>query len=37
MRFALEVVAEIRANWPANKPLFFRVSSEDGGGEGGWG
>jgi 2,4-dienoyl-CoA reductase-like NADH-dependent reductase (Old Yellow Enzyme family) len=37
MRFALEVVAEIRANWPVNKPLFFRVSSEDGGGEGGWG
>lgn len=37
MRFALEVVAEVRANWPEGKPLFFRVSSEDGGGEGGWG
>ena len=36
MRFALEVTAEIRANWPADKPLFFRVSSEDGGGPGGW-
>jgi 2,4-dienoyl-CoA reductase-like NADH-dependent reductase (Old Yellow Enzyme family) len=37
MRFAFEVVNEVRANWPAHKPLFFRVSAEDGGGEGGWG
>jgi 2,4-dienoyl-CoA reductase-like NADH-dependent reductase (Old Yellow Enzyme family) len=36
MRFALEVVEEIRANWPQHKPLFFRISAEDGGGEGGW-
>lgn len=36
MRLALEVAREIRANWPAGKPLFFRVSSEDGGGPGGW-
>ena len=36
MRLALEVVREIRANWPSGKALFFRVSSEDGGGPGGW-
>lgn len=36
MRLALEVTREIRANWPAGKALFFRVSSEDGGGPGGW-
>ena len=36
MRLALEVVREIRANWPAGKALFFRVSAEDGGGPGGW-
>ncbi len=36
MRLALEVTARVRACWPAHKPLFFRVSSEDGGGPGGW-
>ena len=34
MRFALEVARAVRAVWPAHKPLFFRVSSEDG--AGGW-
>jgi 2,4-dienoyl-CoA reductase-like NADH-dependent reductase (Old Yellow Enzyme family) len=34
MRFALEVARAARAAWPARKPLFFRVSSLDGGG--GW-
>ncbi len=29
MRFALEVVAAIRAKWPTHKPLFFRISSQD--------
>ena len=34
MRFALEVTEAVRAVWPADKPLFFRVSSIDGtGGE----
>lgn len=37
MRLALEVAREVRANWPTGKPLFFRVSAEDGGGPGGWG
>lgn len=35
MRFALEVARAMRANLPATKPLFFRVSSVDGA-EGGW-
>ena len=36
MRFALEVTEAVRAVWPADKPLFFRISSIDGtGGE--WG
>ena len=30
MRFPLEVTRAVRAVWPANKPLFFRVSSLDG-------
>jgi len=30
MRFALEIAQAVRENWPANKPLFFRVSSLDG-------
>lgn len=30
MRFALEVTRAVRAVWPENKPLFFRVSSVDG-------
>ncbi|MBA4489603.1 NADH:flavin oxidoreductase/NADH oxidase [Paracoccus sp. S1E-3] len=34
MRFFLEVVESVRANWPAGKPLFVRLSIED---EAGWG
>ncbi len=30
MRFALELVEAVRAAWPGDKPLFFRVSSVDG-------
>ena len=30
MRFALEVAETVRAAWPAEKPLFFRVSAVDG-------
>lgn len=30
MRFPLEVVAAVRAAWPAGKPLFVRISSVDG-------
>jgi 2,4-dienoyl-CoA reductase-like NADH-dependent reductase (Old Yellow Enzyme family) len=30
MRFALEVTEAVRGVWPADKPLFFRVSSVDG-------
>ena len=30
MRFALEVTEGIRAAWPSDKPLFFRVSARDG-------
>lgn len=29
MRFPLEVAECVRANWPANKPLFMRLSCED--------
>jgi 2,4-dienoyl-CoA reductase-like NADH-dependent reductase (Old Yellow Enzyme family) len=36
MRFPLEVVREVRKAWPADKPLFVRVSSIDDV-EGGWG
>ena len=35
MRLALEVTREVRAHWPENKPLFFRISSVDGS-EDGW-
>jgi 2,4-dienoyl-CoA reductase-like NADH-dependent reductase (Old Yellow Enzyme family) len=35
MRFPLQVVKEVRAAWPADKPLFVRVSSVDDV-EGGW-
>ncbi|GAC1555574.1 MAG: NADH:flavin oxidoreductase/NADH oxidase [Beijerinckiaceae bacterium] len=35
MRFPLEVAAIVRENWPADKPVFVRVSSVDGL-EGGW-
>jgi 2,4-dienoyl-CoA reductase-like NADH-dependent reductase (Old Yellow Enzyme family) len=30
MRFALEVTAAVRAKWPDDKPLFFRLSGIDG-------
>jgi 2,4-dienoyl-CoA reductase-like NADH-dependent reductase (Old Yellow Enzyme family) len=30
MRFALELVEAVRAAWPRDKPLFFRVSAVDG-------
>ncbi|MEO8883253.1 MAG: NADH:flavin oxidoreductase/NADH oxidase [Devosia sp.] len=33
MRFALEITAAVRGVWPADKPLFFRMSVVD---EGGW-
>jgi 2,4-dienoyl-CoA reductase-like NADH-dependent reductase (Old Yellow Enzyme family) len=29
MRFALEVCEAVRASWPADKPLFLRISAED--------
>jgi len=35
MRFALAVAEAVRAHWPEQLPLFFRVSSVDGV-EGGW-
>jgi 2,4-dienoyl-CoA reductase-like NADH-dependent reductase (Old Yellow Enzyme family) len=35
MRLALEVTEAVRAVWPEDKPLFFRISSVDGI-EGGW-
>ncbi len=34
MRFALEVAACVRERWPAEKPLFMRLSCED---DAGWG
>jgi 2,4-dienoyl-CoA reductase-like NADH-dependent reductase (Old Yellow Enzyme family) len=34
MRFAIEVVEAVRANWPQHKPLFMRLSVQDGAG---WG
>jgi 2,4-dienoyl-CoA reductase-like NADH-dependent reductase (Old Yellow Enzyme family) len=36
MRFALEVTEAVRAVWPDDLPLFFRVSATDWVGEGGW-
>jgi 2,4-dienoyl-CoA reductase-like NADH-dependent reductase (Old Yellow Enzyme family) len=36
MRFPLEVVEAMRTAWPADKPLFFRISSVDGVGGPGW-
>jgi 2,4-dienoyl-CoA reductase-like NADH-dependent reductase (Old Yellow Enzyme family) len=36
VRFALEVVDAVRAVWPQDKPLFFRVSATDWLEEGGW-
>jgi 2,4-dienoyl-CoA reductase-like NADH-dependent reductase (Old Yellow Enzyme family) len=35
IRLALEIVSDVRSVWPADKPLFFRVSSVDGV-DGGW-
>jgi len=35
MRFALEVTEAVRAVWPKDRPLFFRVSAVDGAG-GAW-
>lgn len=35
MRFPLEVAETVRAAWPDDKPVFFRVSAVDGV-EGGW-
>lgn len=29
MRFALEVAELVRAEWPAGRPVFFRISAED--------
>ena len=34
MRFACDVAECVRANWPAEKPLFLRLSAED---DAGWG
>jgi 2,4-dienoyl-CoA reductase-like NADH-dependent reductase (Old Yellow Enzyme family) len=34
MRFGLEVAEAVRASWPQDKPLFFRISSVDGHPEG---
>ncbi|WP_042429695.1 NADH:flavin oxidoreductase/NADH oxidase [Streptacidiphilus anmyonensis] len=36
MRFALEVTEAVRAVWPEELPLFFRVSATDWIDEGGW-
>lgn len=36
MRFAIEIAEAVRREWPKQKPLFFRISSEDGAGENGW-
>lgn len=29
MRFALEIAESVRANWPSNKPILFRISCVD--------
>ena len=34
IRFALEIIAEIKSVWPDNKPLFYRLSSIDAPGQG---
>ena len=36
MRFPLEAAEAVRAAWPADKPLFFRISSVDGVAGPGW-
>ena len=34
IRFAMEVIADIKSVWPDNKPLFYRLSSIDAPGQG---
>jgi len=34
IRFALEIIADIKSFWPDNKPLFYRLSSIDAPGQG---
>ncbi len=34
IRFAMEIIAEIKSVWPDNKPLFYRLSSIDAPGQG---
>ena len=34
IRFALEIIAEIKSVWPENKPIFYRLSSIDGADDG---
>ncbi|MFF7058118.1 NADH:flavin oxidoreductase/NADH oxidase [Achromobacter spanius] len=36
IRLALEIVAEVRQEWPTERPLFCRISAVDGSAEGGW-
>jgi 2,4-dienoyl-CoA reductase-like NADH-dependent reductase (Old Yellow Enzyme family) len=36
MRFALEIAEAVRANWPDDKPIFYRLSCVDGADVGGW-
>lgn len=36
MKFPLEVAAAVRAAWPAERPLFYRISSIDAVEDGGW-
>jgi 2,4-dienoyl-CoA reductase-like NADH-dependent reductase (Old Yellow Enzyme family) len=35
MRLALEITEAVRATWPEDRPLFFRISATDGA-DGGW-
>ena len=34
IRFALEIIADVKSVWPDNKPLFYRLSSIDAPGQG---
>ena len=34
IRFAMEIIADIKSVWPKNKPLFYRLSSIDAPGQG---
>ena len=34
IRFAMEIIADIKSIWPENKPLFYRLSSIDAPGQG---